>query len=95
MTADMEGQIRTIRDLAKKGVVVLDAPASVNPSDTDFITVCMMNLGKMPYTIDNGDAIAELVISTIHRPKIIFLVDQETINYERNNPYHSDGDSEE
>lgn len=47
---------------AKHRVTVLNAPGVIDPGYTGEIFVNLINLGHLPYTIQRGDRIAQLII---------------------------------
>ena len=47
---------------AKHRVTVLNAPGVIDPGYTGEILVNLINLGHLPYTIQRGDRIAQLII---------------------------------
>lgn len=47
---------------AKHGITVLNAPGVIDPGYTGEIFVNLINLGHLPYTIQRGDRIAQLII---------------------------------
>jgi len=61
-----EMQIRSRSGLAhKNGVCVLNSPGSIDNDYTGEIKVILINHGKHPFTINNGDRIAQAVIATV------------------------------
>jgi dUTP pyrophosphatase len=66
-----EGQVRPRSGLAKnKGVTVLNSPGTIDSDYRGEITVVLINLGKEPVTIQNGDRIAQLVFSPVQNAVI-------------------------
>lgn len=63
-----EAQVRPRSGLAaKKGVTVLNSPGTI---DTDYrgeIGVILVNLSNEPFTVENGERIAQLVIARHER----------------------------
>lgn len=47
---------------AKHGITVTNAPGVIDPGYTGEIFVNLINLGHLPYTIQRGDRIAQLII---------------------------------
>lgn len=67
-----EGQIRPRSGLAfQKGITVLNSPGTIDSDYRGEIKVLLINLGEAPYTIKNGDRIAQMVISPISRAILI------------------------
>lgn len=59
-----EAQVRPRSGLAaKKGITVLNAPGTVDADYRGEIGVILINLSKEPFTIENGERIAQLVIA--------------------------------
>ena len=60
-----EAQIRPRSGLALKHAITLpNSPATIDPGYRGEIRVIMLNLGRVPYQIQRGDRIAQMVIST-------------------------------
>ncbi|MBT8204978.1 MAG: dUTP diphosphatase [Eudoraea sp.] len=63
-----EAQVRPRSGLAaKKGITVLNAPGTVDADYRGEIGVILVNLSKEPFTIANGERIAQLVIARHER----------------------------
>lgn len=61
-----EGQIRSRSGLAlKHGIMVLNSPGTIDSDYRGQIGVILINLGEKPFTIENGMAIAQLVIAPV------------------------------
>lgn len=59
-----EGQIRPRSGLAlHHGITVLNSPGTIDSDYRGEIKVLLINLGGQPYTIKDGDRIAQMVIS--------------------------------
>ena len=59
-----EAQVRPRSGLAaKKGITVLNAPGTVDADYRGEIGVILVNLSNQPFTIENGERIAQLVIA--------------------------------
>lgn len=59
-----EGQIRSRSGLSvKHGIIVLNAPATIDSDHRGEIKVVLINLGQDPFSIQPGMRIAQLVIS--------------------------------
>ncbi|UNM06587.1 MAG: dUTP diphosphatase [Holosporaceae bacterium] len=59
-----EGQIRSRSGLSwKQGIIVLNAPATIDSDHRGEIKVILINMGKEPFTIDPGMRIAQLVFA--------------------------------
>lgn len=63
-----EAQVRPRSGLAyKKGITVLNAPGTIDADYRGEIGVILVNLSKEDFTIENGDRIAQMVISKYER----------------------------
>lgn len=59
-----EGQVRPRSGLALKyGITVLNAPGTIDADYRGEIGVILINLSEQPFTVYNGDKIAQLVIA--------------------------------
>jgi dUTP pyrophosphatase len=59
-----EAQIRPRSGLAaKKGITMLNSPGTIDADYRGEIGVIVINLSKEPFTIENGERIAQMVIS--------------------------------
>lgn len=64
----LEAQVRPRSGLAaKKGITVLNAPGTVDADYRGEIGVILVNLSDEPFTIENGERIAQLVIAKHER----------------------------
>jgi dUTP pyrophosphatase len=71
-----EAQVRPRSGLAfNHGITVLNAPGTIDSDYRGELMVLLVNLGKEPFTVKNGDRIAQLVFSKAERLKI-----SETVN---------------
>ncbi len=63
-----EAQVRPRSGLAaKRGVTVLNAPGTIDADYRGEVGVILVNLSKEPFTIQNGDRIAQMVIAKFER----------------------------
>lgn len=63
-----EGQIRARSGLAiQKGIGIVNAPGTIDADYRGEIGVLLINLGREPFTIRDGDRIAQMVISQVLR----------------------------
>jgi len=63
-----EGQVRARSGLAiQKGIGIVNGPGTIDADYRGEIGVLLINFGKEPFTIRNGDRIAQMVISPVHR----------------------------
>ncbi|NLZ72406.1 MAG: dUTP diphosphatase [Bacteroidales bacterium] len=65
-----EAQIRPRSGLAiKKGITVLNTPGTIDADYRGELCVILINLSKEAFTINNGDRIAQMVISAHEQPE--------------------------
>ena len=63
-----EAQVRPRSGLAfKKGITVLNTPGTIDADYRGEIGVILVNLSQEPFTIENGERIAQLVIAKHER----------------------------
>ena len=63
-----EGQIRPRSGLAiQKGIGIVNGPGTIDADYRGEVGVLLINFGKEPFTILNGDRIAQMVISPVTR----------------------------
>ena len=61
---DCEAQIRPRSGLAlKHGITVLNSPGTIDPDYRGEIKVLLVNLSNEPFTIENGERIAQMVVA--------------------------------
>lgn len=71
---NFEIQVRPRSGLAlKKGVTVLNSPGTVDADYRGEIGVILINHGQEPFVIENGERIAQAVISTVISKSVINL----------------------
>lgn len=71
---NFEIQVRPRSGLASKnGVTVLNTPGTVDSDYTGEIKIILINHSKVPFTINNGDRIAQGVLATALTKKIVNL----------------------
>lgn len=67
----IEGQIRPRSGLAlRHGVTVLNSPGTVDPDYHGEIQVVLINLGQIPFAVERGARIAQLIFARTQRPAI-------------------------
>jgi dUTP pyrophosphatase len=77
-----EAQIRPRSGLAfKNGITVLNSPGTIDADYRGEIKVILVNLSDQPFTINNGDRIAQMIISSHER--VEWEVAEELLNSER------------
>ena len=63
-----EGQIRPRSGLAfHHGIGLINAPGTIDSDYRGEIGILLINLGNEPFTIRDGDRIAQMVITEVHR----------------------------
>lgn len=63
-----EAQVRPRSGLASKyGVTVINSPGTIDSDYRGEVKVPLANLGEEPFTVKNGDRIAQMVISPVAR----------------------------
>lgn len=64
----LEAHIRPRSGMALKyGITVLNSPGTIDPSYHGEIGVILINLGHEPFKIENGDRIAQMVITSFRQ----------------------------
>lgn len=67
-----ELQVRPRSGLAaKNGITVLNSPGTVDSDYTGEVKIILVNLSNEPFTINNGDRIAQGVFATVSNNKIL------------------------
>lgn len=70
--AGFEGQVRPRSGLASRhGVTIPNAPGTIDSDYRGEIRVALINLGRDPYTITQGQRIAQLVIAPVVRAVLV------------------------
>ena len=63
-----EGQIRPRSGLAiQKGIGIVNGPGTIDADYRGEVGVVLINFGQDPFTVRNGDRIAQMVISPVYR----------------------------
>lgn len=69
---EVEAQVRPRSGLAlKNGITVLNAPGTIDADYRGEIGVILINHSRKPFTIKNGDRIAQLVFCPIYRANLV------------------------
>lgn len=64
----IEAQVRPRSGLAaKKGITVLNAPGTIDADYRGEVGVILINLSNEPFTVENGERIAQMVIAKHER----------------------------
>lgn len=58
-----EAQVRSRGGLSTKGIFVTNSPGTIDEDYRGEIKIIMTNSSNLPFTVNNGDRIAQLVIS--------------------------------
>ena len=70
-----EAQVRPRSGLAARcGVTVLNAPGTIDADYRGELGIMLINLGQEPFTVCDGDRIAQLVIAPVCRAQMIEAV---------------------
>ena len=65
LPAGYEAQVRPRSGLAiKKGITVLNTPGTIDADYRGEICVILINLSSEPFTINDGERVAQMIIST-------------------------------
>ena len=64
LPSGFEAQIRPRSGLAAKhGITVMNSPGTIDSDYRGEIKICLVNLSNEPFTIQNGERIAQMIIS--------------------------------
>lgn len=89
-----EGQIRPRSGLAlNKGVTVLNTPGTIDSDYRGEVGVVLINHGNMPFVINPGDRIAQMVIAPVTRVDIVAATDPVSATERGAQGYGSTGQS--
>lgn len=67
-----EGQVRPRSGLAiQKGIGLVNGPGTIDSDYRGEVGVVVINFGKEPFTIRNGDRIAQMVIARVFRSVLV------------------------
>ncbi len=71
-----EAQVRPRSGLAvKHGITVLNSPGTIDSDYRGEVKVLLVNLGAEPFTIRRGERIAQLVIATVARARLVEMTE--------------------
>lgn len=77
-----EGQIRPRSGLSlKTGLRIPNSPGTIDSGYTDEVKIMVENTGESMFVINNGDRIAQLVVTDVYKP--IFIEVEELSDSER------------
>ena len=66
-----EAQVRPRSGLAIRwGITVLNAPGTIDSDYRGEVEIILVNLGSEPFTVKNGDRIAQMIISPVVRAAV-------------------------
>lgn len=71
MPPGLEAQIRPRSSMARKGILVPNAPGTVDSDYRGEVKVLLMNVSKLTYVLKQGARIAQLVFAKVEHPDII------------------------
>lgn len=72
MPEDLEAQVRPRSGLALKyGIGLLNSPGTIDADYRGEIGVILINFGKAPFVVKDGDRIAQLVFSKVVRVEVV------------------------
>ena len=67
-----EGQVRPRSGLAvKHGITVLNTPGTIDEDFRGEIKVCLYNTSPLPYVINHGDRIAQIIVAPVTQGNFI------------------------
>ena len=70
-----EGQVRPRSGLAARhGVTVLNTPGTIDADYRGEVQVILINLGDVPFTVERGARIAQLVIAPVSAARLVEAV---------------------
>lgn len=71
-----EGQIRPRSGLAiRKGIGLVNGPGTIDSDYRGEVGILLINFGKEPFSIHNGERIAQMVISRVFRSILVEVDD--------------------
>ncbi len=72
MPPGYEAQVRPRSGLAlKHGVTVLNAPGTIDADYRGEVGVLLVNHGEVPFTVNRGERIAQLVVAPVTRASLV------------------------
>jgi len=78
-----EGQVRPRSGLAlKNGITCLNSPGTIDSDYRGELNVLLINLSNLPFSINNNDRIAQLVVTKVEKAELILV--QQLNETERN-----------
>ncbi|MBN1625329.1 MAG: dUTP diphosphatase [Deltaproteobacteria bacterium] len=71
-----EGQVRPRSGLAlRHGIGMVNSPGTIDSDYRGEVSIIMINWGQMPFTINRGDRIAQMVIGKVYRADLVDVND--------------------
>ena len=69
--AGFEAQIRPRSGLAvKHGIGLINSPGTIDADYRGEVKIAVINLGQIPYTIQRGDRVAQMVIKRVYQARL-------------------------
>ena len=68
---------------SKHGVFVMNSPGTIDPDYRGEIKIILMNMGHLPYDIESGDRIAQIVFNQYISPELNAVVINHNIRGEK------------
>ena len=69
-----EGQVRPRSGLAlKNGITCLNSPGTIDSDYRGELNVLLINLSNLPFSINNNDRIAQLVVVKVEKAELILV----------------------
>jgi dUTP pyrophosphatase len=66
-----EAQIRPRSGLAvKHGIGIINSPGTIDSDYRGEVKVALINLGKVSFTVNRGDRIAQMIIKRVYHAKL-------------------------
>jgi len=76
LPAGYEAQVRPRSGLAlKHGVTVLNTPGTIDADYRGEVCVILVNLGQEPFTVNDGERIAQMVIARHEQPTLVAVTE--------------------
>jgi dUTP pyrophosphatase len=74
-----EAQIRPRSGLAvKHGIGIINAPGTIDSDYRGEVKIALINMGRVPYTIQRGERIAQMVIQRVYQAHVTVVEDLES-----------------
>ena len=66
-----EGQVRLRSSLGRLGLIIPNAPGTIDSDYRGEIRIVLANIGTMTHTINRGDRVAQLIIAPVARASVV------------------------